>query len=73
MKEIDIYEDFIEVDNQLEEFIETIPKMEEEPKISKKITFKRTKIKPPVKRELKPTVFHLRLNKEGKLENLDFK
>ena len=71
--ELEFKEELIEVDNQLEEFIEAIPKKEEKPKIRKKITFKRNKIKRTIERQLNPTVFHLRLNSEGKLENLDIK
>jgi hypothetical protein len=73
LSESDIKEELIEVDNQLEEFTETIPKIEEEPKIRKKIIVRRTKVKQTTKKELNPTVFHLRLNEEGKLENLDIK
>lgn len=72
LSELDIKEELIEVDNQLEEFTETIPK-EEEPKIRKKIVVRRAKVKQGTKKELNPTVFHLRLNEEGNLENLDIK
>ena len=71
LSEIQSGEDFIEVDNELEEFVEAIPLNKEEPR--KRVIFKRQKVKEKVQKEIKPTIFHLRLNDDGKLENIDIK
>ncbi len=64
-------EELIEVDDQLVEFVEVIPIKKEEPR--KRVISKRQKVKENIQKEIKPTIFHLRLNKDGKLENIDIK
>ena len=77
-----IENEFIEIDNDLEEFQEIKPKIKPEP-INKPKTVKTIKIRKPkfikskekkkVQKTLNPTVFHLKINNDGKLENLDIK
>lgn len=73
--------EFIDIDNNLEEFQEIKPiinpNLIKKPKTIKAIKIKKStekaKKKTKPKKTLNPTIFHLKINNEGKLENLDIK